>query len=142
MLFHVLNRGVGRMELFSKENDYAAFERSWNRPGSRGRCQRRIASCPTTILVQRVSSGRMISNRTIPSEGLFYPAEWHRAVRVWSRGYYGVRVERQWIRHPARTGSTAVGTSKEVWDYAARRTLTIGRCLLYWSSESRVDEYQ
>ncbi len=26
MLFHVLNRGVGRMELFSKEGDYAAFE--------------------------------------------------------------------------------------------------------------------
>jgi putative transposase len=26
MLFHVLNRGVGRMELFSKEKDYAAFE--------------------------------------------------------------------------------------------------------------------
>jgi REP element-mobilizing transposase RayT len=26
MVFHVLNRGVGRMELFSKEKDYAAFE--------------------------------------------------------------------------------------------------------------------
>ena len=26
MLFHVLNRGVGRMPLFSKEKDYAAFE--------------------------------------------------------------------------------------------------------------------
>jgi putative transposase len=26
MLFHVLNRGVGRMKLFSKETDYAAFE--------------------------------------------------------------------------------------------------------------------
>jgi len=26
MLFHVLNRGVGRMTLFSKEKDYAAFE--------------------------------------------------------------------------------------------------------------------
>jgi putative transposase len=26
MLFHVLNRGVGRMKLFSKEKDYAAFE--------------------------------------------------------------------------------------------------------------------
>ena len=26
MLFHVLNRGVGRMELFSKEKDYTAFE--------------------------------------------------------------------------------------------------------------------
>ena len=25
-MFHVLNRGVGRMELFSKEKDYAAFE--------------------------------------------------------------------------------------------------------------------
>ena len=25
MLFHVLNRGVGRMQLFSKEKDYAAF---------------------------------------------------------------------------------------------------------------------
>jgi putative transposase len=26
MLFHVLNRGVGRMRLFSKDKDYAAFE--------------------------------------------------------------------------------------------------------------------
>jgi putative transposase len=26
MVFHVLNRGVGRMELFSKEKDSAAFE--------------------------------------------------------------------------------------------------------------------
>jgi hypothetical protein len=26
MLFHVLNRGVGRMQLFGKEKDYAAFE--------------------------------------------------------------------------------------------------------------------
>src|SRR3972149_1474817 len=26
MVFHVLNRGVGRMKLFSKEKDYAAFE--------------------------------------------------------------------------------------------------------------------
>jgi REP element-mobilizing transposase RayT len=26
MVFHVLNRGVGRMGLFSKEEDYAAFE--------------------------------------------------------------------------------------------------------------------
>jgi putative transposase len=26
MVFHVLNRGVGRMQLFSKEKDYAAFE--------------------------------------------------------------------------------------------------------------------
>lgn len=26
MLFHVLNRGVGRRKLFSKENDFAAFE--------------------------------------------------------------------------------------------------------------------
>jgi putative transposase len=26
MLFHVLNRGVGRMQLFSKDRDYAAFE--------------------------------------------------------------------------------------------------------------------
>jgi putative transposase len=26
MLFHVLNRGVGRMRLFSKDEDYAAFE--------------------------------------------------------------------------------------------------------------------
>jgi putative transposase len=26
MLFHVLNRGVGRMDLFSKEKDFAAFE--------------------------------------------------------------------------------------------------------------------
>lgn len=27
MVFHVLNRGVGRMRLFDKEQDYAAFER-------------------------------------------------------------------------------------------------------------------
>ena len=27
MLFHVLNRGVGRMRLFEKEGDYEAFER-------------------------------------------------------------------------------------------------------------------
>jgi putative transposase len=26
MLFHVLNRGVGRMQLFFKDKDYAAFE--------------------------------------------------------------------------------------------------------------------
>lgn len=26
MVFHALNRGVGRMEIFSKEQDYAAFE--------------------------------------------------------------------------------------------------------------------
>ena len=27
MLFHVLNRGVGRMRLFDDDDDYAAFER-------------------------------------------------------------------------------------------------------------------
>ena len=27
MLFHVLNRGVGRMQIFDHEEDYAAFER-------------------------------------------------------------------------------------------------------------------
>jgi hypothetical protein len=27
MVFHVLNRGVGRMRLFLKDADYAAFER-------------------------------------------------------------------------------------------------------------------
>jgi len=27
MLFHVLNRGVGRMRIFEKEGDYEAFER-------------------------------------------------------------------------------------------------------------------
>ena len=26
-MYHVLNRGVGRMRLFRKEEDYAAFER-------------------------------------------------------------------------------------------------------------------
>lgn len=26
MVFHVLNRGVGRMQLFGKSGDYAAFE--------------------------------------------------------------------------------------------------------------------
>lgn len=28
MVFHVLNRGVGRMNLFAKDGDYEAFERS------------------------------------------------------------------------------------------------------------------
>jgi putative transposase len=28
MIFHVLNRGVGRMRLFQKDGDYAAFERN------------------------------------------------------------------------------------------------------------------
>ena len=27
MVFHVLNRGVGRMQLFDKTGDYQAFER-------------------------------------------------------------------------------------------------------------------
>ena len=27
MVFHVLNRGVGRMRLFDDDDDYAAFER-------------------------------------------------------------------------------------------------------------------
>jgi putative transposase len=27
MIFHVLNRGVGRRQIFAKEDDYAAFER-------------------------------------------------------------------------------------------------------------------
>ena len=27
MVFHVLNRGVGRMQLFEKAGDYRAFER-------------------------------------------------------------------------------------------------------------------
>jgi putative transposase len=27
MVFHVLNRGVGRMHLFEKEGDYQVFER-------------------------------------------------------------------------------------------------------------------
>ena len=27
MLFHVLNRGVGRMRLFDDDDDYAAFQR-------------------------------------------------------------------------------------------------------------------
>jgi hypothetical protein len=26
MVFHVLNRGVGRMQLFGKDGDYQAFE--------------------------------------------------------------------------------------------------------------------
>jgi hypothetical protein len=38
MLFHVLNRGVGRMNLFSKDKDYEAFEAHWQRPGRRGGC--------------------------------------------------------------------------------------------------------
>jgi len=28
MVFHVLNRGVGRMRPFNKDRDYEAFERS------------------------------------------------------------------------------------------------------------------
>jgi putative transposase len=37
MVFHVLNRGVGRMKLFRKDADYEAFERVLERC-SRPRC--------------------------------------------------------------------------------------------------------
>jgi putative transposase len=40
MVFHVLNRGVGRMRLFSKEGDYEAFERS---------IEKTLESCPMRI---------------------------------------------------------------------------------------------
>ena len=40
MVFHVLNRGVGRMKLFSKEADFEAFERC---------IQRTLESCPMRI---------------------------------------------------------------------------------------------
>jgi len=36
MLFHVLNRGVGRMELFSREEDYAAFKSLMEQKGKGG----------------------------------------------------------------------------------------------------------
>ncbi len=38
MAFHVLNRGVGRMRLFAKDADYAAFERVLEKTLERARC--------------------------------------------------------------------------------------------------------
>ncbi len=40
MVFHVLNRGVGRMNLFAKDGDYEAFERS---------IEKTLESCPMRI---------------------------------------------------------------------------------------------
>jgi putative transposase len=41
MVFHVLNRGVGRMRLFQKDGDFEAFERS---------IERTLETCPMRIL--------------------------------------------------------------------------------------------
>ena len=40
MVFHVLNRGVGRMRLFLKEGDFQAFERT---------VEKTLESCPMRI---------------------------------------------------------------------------------------------
>ena len=39
-MFHVLNRGVGRMDLFKKEGDFEAFERC---------IEKTLQSCPMRI---------------------------------------------------------------------------------------------
>ena len=44
MVFHVLNRSLGRMDLFGKEADYEAFERSIEK--TLASCAMRICSFP------------------------------------------------------------------------------------------------
>jgi len=51
ILYHVLNRRVGRMELFADEGDYQAFEKSSRRPPAARACDCwPTASCPTTFI--------------------------------------------------------------------------------------------
>lgn len=47
MLFHVLNRGVGRMRLFLKDADFEAFERI---------IEQTLESCPMRVLADCLMS--------------------------------------------------------------------------------------
>ena len=59
MIFHVLNRGVGRREIFREEEDFAAFERVMGHALQAVRIDLLLtASCPITGIFCCVRGGR------------------------------------------------------------------------------------
>ena len=54
MIFHVLNRGVGRMRLFLKDGDFEAFERTIER--TLETCPMRICACGRVAMVESLAS--------------------------------------------------------------------------------------
>lgn len=76
MIFHVLNRGVGRMELFSKPADYVAFEQI---------LQESLAKCPLRICAYCVM-----------------PNHWHFLVWPENEGERAAFMQRLTVTHATR----------------------------------------
>ena len=66
MVFHVLNRGVGRMDLFKKEGDFEAFERC---------IEKTLQSCPMRICAYCLLS-KPVERRWLSDWPLPLPGDW------------------------------------------------------------------
>ena len=83
MIFHVWNRGVGRMRLFLKDGDFEAFERT---------IERTLETCP-----MRICAYCLLSNqRNALRANLVERAEEWRWSSLWRR-VYGTADDRRWL---------------------------------------------